>query len=185
MTKCKTYINGFFFEYDCDGNGNLQRPADGIQYQVLQDLAAEPVTVQFFKQHVRVDYAMDDNLLTSYLKSARQELEQYSQLSFGAKTIRLLALHLPNNYRLMYGPVTEIVDDKYELFGDIVKDAGGKEISFDFKTAWPLLPEAIKIAICQYAAGMYANRENIVSVTGSYMDQALRTMDRYKNHYVV
>lgn len=186
MGICKTYINGFFFEYDCDQNGNLQRPLEGIQYRVVKDLAYEPVDVEFFKQHIRVDYAMDDNLLSSYLKSARLELEEYSQLSFGEKTIRLLALHLPNNYRLMYGPVVEIVDGQYQLFGDIVKDAGGSQVTFLFRTGWhDNFPETIKIAICQYAAGLYSNRENIVSITSSYMDQALKTMDRYKNQYVL
>ena len=185
MSKCKTYINGHFFEYDCE-EVQSGLSTQGIQYRVVTDLVAEPVDIAFLKQHVRVDFEMDDNLLESYLKSARQELEQYSQLSFGEKTIRLLALKLPDNYRLMYGPIDSIVDDEYELFGDIVKNAGGEEVTFQFTTGWEGgLPEPIKIAICQYAAGLYVHRENVLTAQGNWMDQAKITLDKYKNYFVV
>ena len=186
--KCKTYINGFFFEYDCaEIENDTDMTVRGIKYKVLEDLEYEPVTVEFLKQHIRVDFDMDDNLIGNYLKSARQTLEKYGSLSFGVKKIRFSALNLVDNFPLDYGPIASIVDDTYELFGDTVVDAGGEKITFDFLTGWePELPEDIKVAICQYAAGLYADRENILSgVTRGYMDQAKKVIDGYRNFHVV
>jgi hypothetical protein len=192
MAICRTYINGYFFEYDCeDPQANIPKPVDGIQYRIVTDLENEPVTIEEFKQHARIDFDTDDNLITDYLKSARQELEQYSQLSFGNKTIKLLALRLPTNYRLMYGPVASITSPTgLTLFGDIVKDGNGEDVTIEYTTSWTGqggLPLPIKIAICQYAAGLYMNRENILSgVSASTMlDQAKRTLDKYKNIFVI
>lgn len=186
--KCKTYLNGFFFEYDCEEiETDLDMKVRGINYKVLEDLEDEPVTVQFLKDHVRIDFDMDDKLIENYLKSARQTLEKYSSKSFGVKKIRFSALNLVDNYPLSHGPITSIVEDKYEIFGDTVTDAGGEKITFDFITGWsPELPEDIKIAICQYAAGLYANRENILSVSvRGYMDQAKRVLDGYRDYVMV
>jgi parallel beta-helix repeat protein len=186
--KCKTYLNGFFFEYDC---GEIEKDTDmkvrGIKYKVLEDLEYEPVTVEFLKQHIRVDFDMDDNLIGNYLKSARQTLEKYGSLSFGVKKIRFSALNLVDNFPLDYRPIVSIVDDTYELFGNTVVDAGGEKITFDFLTGWePELPEDIKVAICQFAAGLYADRENILSVTTrGYMDQSKKVIDGYRNYHVV
>jgi hypothetical protein len=192
MAKCKTYINGFFFEYDCEGTDNInQRPVEGITYQVVEDLATEPVTKEFFKQHARIDFDTDDNLLESYLKASRQELERYCQLSFGDKKMRLLALRLPKNYRLMYGHVREITSPAdLTLFGDIVKDGNGEDVVIEYETSWDQvggLPESIKIAICQYAAGMYIHRENIITelTVFNLYDQAKKSLDRYRNVYMI
>lgn len=191
MATCKTYINGYFFEYDCDDPQSLPSPStQGIQYSIVTDLATEPVSVDFFKQHGRIDFDTDDNLIEEYLKASRQELERYSQLSFGDKTILLTALKLPKNYRLMYGPVSGITDpvSTYTLQGDIVKDANGEDISIEFTTSWTGkggLPYPIKIAICQYALGLYTHRENIITELNSanLFDQAKRALDRYKNYF--
>src|SRR5690606_41999661 len=68
------------------GRIGQSRPAvEGVEYMVIADLAQEPVTLSDFKQHCRIDFAVDDNLLAFYLKSAREYLEQWSQLSFGVK----------------------------------------------------------------------------------------------------
>lgn len=192
MGKCITYINGHFFEYDCDQSADVQaRPLEGVQYRIVTDLATEPVSVEFFKQHARIDFDTDDNLLEEYIKAARQELERYSQLSFGEKTIKLLALRLPKNYRLMFGPVNAITSPTdLTLFGDIVKDANGEDVEITYTTSWTGqggLPLAIKVAICQHAAGLYINRENVLTGmnAGTLFDQALKTMDRFKNVYLV
>jgi hypothetical protein len=188
MAIGKTYLNGYFFEFEGLPE-TLSKSIEGIQYKIIEDLDYEPVTLEFFKNHIRVDFEMDDNLLQEYLRSSRQELEQYSQLSFGTKKIKLMALRLPKNYRLMYGPVVSIVDDKYELFGDIVKDADGQDIEFEFITGWGAngLPTDIKVAICQHGAGLYINRENILSNKSGtgLINQALKTMDYRKNIYMV
>src|SRR5690606_5445703 len=149
------------------GRIGQSRPAvEGVEYMVIADLAQEPVTLSDFKQHCRIDFAVDDNLLAFYLKSAREYLEQWSQLSFGVKTIRFTALRVPNRWKLMFGPYTAINDPDRTLFGakgDILMQ-GGTDIDIELTSGWPNdeLPEAIKVAICRYAAGLYAVRENLI-----------------------
>jgi len=140
----------------------------GVQYSVISDLATEPVDLNFFKQHAHIDFETDDNLLSSYLKAARQELEQFTQLSFGVKTIGLTALYLPKNYRLMYGKVDEVTTADFTNVGDILKE-GGKDIDIEYTTTG-IINETIKIAICKYAAGLYMFRENIVESKYNYKD---------------
>jgi hypothetical protein len=133
--------------------------ASGVQYQTITDLTVEPVTVDFFKEHARIDFDTDDNLVAVYLKSARQFLEQWSQLSFGVKTIGLTALSLPKNYKLMHGKVDTILTAGFTNVGDILKE-GGTDIDIEFTTKdW--IDDAIRIAICRQAASFYINRETI------------------------
>ena len=159
-----------------------QRTAKGVQYTVITDLVAEPVDIDLFKEHIRCDFATDDNLVEFYLKAARQELEQWAQLSFGAKTIGLTALELPDNYRLMFGRVDTVTTSGYTNVGDILKE-GGTDIDIEFTTIGTI-NDAIRVAICRYAAGLYIFRENIIEtryVAQVGMDEAKRMIDPYRN----
>lgn len=130
-----------------------------IQYDIITDLTTEPVTLDFFKAHARIDFTTDDTLITSYLKAARQELEQWSQLSFGVKTVGLKAKDLPDNYKLMYGKVDTVTTENYSNFGDVLLE-GGETVDIEYTTKGTI-NETIKIAICRYAAGLYAIREHV------------------------
>lgn len=154
----------------------------GVQYRVKTDLATEPVTVDFFKQYARIDFDTDDSLIVSYLKSARQELEQFSQLSFGVKTIILKALYLPKNYKLMFGYVNTITTAGYTNLGDIFIE-GGKDIDIEYTTLG-VLNDTIKIAICRYAAGLYVFRENLIETKFNYkteMDESRKMIRGLSN----
>ena len=156
--------------------------AKGVQYNVVDDIATEPVTVEFFKDHARIDFNTDDNLVAVYLKAARQALEQWSQLSFGVKTISLTALSLPKNFNLMYGKVDTVTTANFTNVGDLLKE-GGRDVSIEFTTKdW--ISDDIRIAICRYAAGLYINREDIVETkyasTGK-MNEAKLMLQPYKN----
>ena len=151
----------------------------GLQYSVVTDLVSEPVTLEFFKQHTRIDFDMDDNLCLAYIAAARMELEQWGQVSFGVKTMRLTALELPNNWRLMFGPVSTVVTSGYPNVGDILKE-GGHEITVEYTTTAGLVNDLVRVAICRYAAGLYVNRENVIDTkfaAGQEMDEA-KTMLR-------
>jgi len=159
-----------------------QRTAKGVQYTVIDDLATEPVDVDFFKQHARIDFDTDDSLVSTYLIAARQELEQWSQLSFGVKTIGLTALELPDNYRLMFGRVNTVTTAGYTNVGDILKE-GGTDIDIEFTTIGTI-NDAIRVAICRYAAGLYINRENVVDTkfsTQQKQDEAKEMLKPYMN----
>lgn len=156
--------------------------ASGIQYDVVTDLVSEPIDVAFFKQHARIDFDTDDTLIDSYIKAARQQLEKWSQLSFGVKTMRLRALSLPDNYKLMFGRVDTVTTAGYTNVGDILKE-GGNNIDIEFTTLnW--IDETIKIAIARYAAGLYIFRENIVETKFSESqkrDEAKQMLQQYRN----
>jgi hypothetical protein len=158
------------------------KTAIGVQYRVVTDLGTEPVDTDFFKEHARIDFDTDDNLVDSYLKAARQYLESWSQLSFGIKTIGLKALELPDNYNLMHGRVNTVTTTGYTNVGDILKE-GGYDIDIEFTTLnW--IDETIKIAICRYAAGLYINRENIVDTKFSgqaLLDESKTMLQPYRN----
>ncbi len=169
------------------------RPAvEGVEYTVIADLAQEPVTLSDFKLHARVDFNTDDNLLAFYLKAAREYLEQWSQLSFGVKTIRFTAIRIPDRYKLMFGPYTAVNDPDRTLFGangDILMQ-GGSDVDIELTSGWGAagLPDAIKVAICRYAAGLYAIRENyILSINGvpheptEVMDEAQKMVRPWAN----
>lgn len=156
--------------------------ASGIQYSVIEDLTEEPITLDFFKQHARIDFDTDDTLCEVYIKAARQELERWSQLSFGIKTIGLTALSLPKNYRLMFGKVDEVTTEGFTNKGDILKE-GGTDIDIEFTTKdW--IDDCIRVAIVKYAAGLYILRENIVETKWRYeslMDESQRMLNSYRN----
>lgn len=146
-------------------------PVEGLSYTVVTDLATEPVDITFFKQHARIDFNTDDNLITAYIKAARQYLEQYTQLSFGQKTIRFMALKVPNKWKLMFGYYDSIttLGTGLKLFGDILMRDGNHDqrgltdIDIELKTKSWVLPENVKIAICKQAAWLYISRESIVT----------------------
>jgi len=174
VDKLCGYANGLI--------GGCGYSASGVQYSVIEDLATEPVTLDFFKQHARIDFDTDDTLCATYLKSARQYLEQWSQLSFGVKTIGLTALSLPKNYKLMFGKVDEVTTAEFTNKGDILKE-GGTDIDIEYTTLdW--IDDAIRIAIVRYAAGLYIFRENVVESKYNYqglMDEAQRMLNPYRN----
>jgi hypothetical protein len=147
-----------FDKLDC--HTELNGSASGVQYYVVSDLYNEPVSLEFFKEHARIDFDTDDTLATAYISAARIHLEQKSQLSFGIKTIGLTALNLPKNYKLMYGPVNEITTEGYTNVGDIFKE-GGKDVDLEFITKG-INSDLVRVAICRYAAGLYISRENVI-----------------------
>lgn len=156
--------------------------ASGVQYSVIEDLDAEPITLEFFKQHARIDFDTDDTLCEVYIKASRLALEQWSQLSFGVKTIGLTALSLPKNYRLMYGKVDSVDTTGFTNKGDILKE-GGTDIDIEFTTKdW--IDDCIRVAIARYAAGLYIFRENIVESKYNYqdlLDEAQKMLKPYRN----
>ena len=158
----------------CDGNSNplLSEPSlSGIQYSVVTDLTTEPVTIDDFKLWARIDWNTEDSELGRILKEARQYLEAFTQKSFGEKTIKLTALNLPKNYRLMMGPVASITTAGYDSLGDILKGGPYTDIEIEFTTEWPNMPECISVAIFMHAAGKYMNREDrYFSINGTVQD---------------
>lgn len=165
------------------------RPVKGVEYTFLTDLAVEPVTVEDFKIHAKIDYNTDDRLVTMYLKAAREHLEKVAQLSFGERTVRMTALSMVDNWKVMYGPV-DTVTAPYVKFGkDIITNSGGTNVSIEYTTKWYTgLPMDIVVAICRYAAGLYEIRENVILTDKgalqepqNYLDEAEKMVRKHGN----
>lgn len=166
----------YFACYDWFRLGQPTQSVEGISYTVVTDLVTEPIDVAFLKKQARIDFNTDDELLQPYIKAARQYLEGWSQLSFGEKTIRFMALKVPNKWALVNGPYVSIetANSGFRLFGQtLLKDSGAYygqgrqdlyEVDLTLKTGWtPALPENIRIAIAKQAAWFYISRESIVT----------------------
>ena len=133
--------------------------ASGLQVTFTsEEDYVEPYDLEDFKDYSRIDFDTDDNLIELFLKSARQNIEQYLQKSLGIRTINLIALNLPKNYKLPFGPIESITTEGYNLFGDLLKE-GGKEINITYVSNASLVNEAIKQAIYRQAYHYYENRE--------------------------
>lgn len=62
---------------------------EGLDVNVTSDLASEPVTLDDVKDKLKIDYDDEDDLITSLIKVARQQLEAWSGLAFGEKEITM------------------------------------------------------------------------------------------------
>jgi hypothetical protein len=138
-----------------------------IQYHLITDSVAEPISVDYLKKHARIDFNTDDELLQDYITAARQELEAYCQKSFDVKTWRLTANYLPNHYKLMHGPVDEITVGDYTLIGDTVSsdtlcDGHLKDVDLTFTTKG-IVSSIVNVAVARYATGLYEQRGDMLT----------------------
>lgn len=131
----------------------------GLQYTFTDESEyVEPWDLEEFKDHAYIDADTDDNLLSLYLKSARIDVENYLQRSLGVRTITLLAMRLPKNYKLPWGPVESVSTTGFTLFGDILKE-GGEEVTVEYVTNDSLVNDSIRQAIYKQAFNYYENRD--------------------------
>lgn len=85
-----------------------------LQVRIHTDLTTEPVSPTEAKLFCKVTGTAEDTLFTILIKSARQALEEYTQSSFGEKTIHATWVTVPddNLFELPYGPIIS-VDNVY------------------------------------------------------------------------
>lgn len=81
-----------------------------LQVRIKTDLTTEPVTASEAKLFCKVTGSTEDTLFTILITSARQALEEYTQSSFGEKTIHATWLQMPedNQFELPYGPIISV-----------------------------------------------------------------------------
>lgn len=170
------------FDHLCQDGSRLT--ISGTSYEVVHDLYAEPVDLETFKQHERIDFDTDDALCLMYIKAARIELERYTMLSFGAKTMGFMALDVPSGYKLMFGPVESIITPGFTNFGDLLRQ-GGRNVEIEYTTKDTYFDDdMVKTAICRYAATLYAFREGLVISRyhdQSSIDEAKKMLDPIRN----
>ena len=126
-----------------DGFGRIGQSTPAVQeleYSVLADLAQEPVTNSDFKQHARVDFNTDDNLIAFYLKAAREYLEQWGVFYPTAVDgeVPISAHLLLGNYPNPFNPKTTIAFELpkrktvtlrvFDMAGRLVRELIGAEV---------------------------------------------------------
>jgi hypothetical protein len=66
-----------------------------LSYKELSAPTVEPVSVLQAKQHLRVDFPDDDDLITMYVTAARQYVEKLMQRAIYPRTVRLTLDYFP------------------------------------------------------------------------------------------
>lgn len=140
--------------------------------QITEGEATEPVIVDEAKDWMRVDYDDDDELIEGMIKSARQSIEQFTNLALVDKSVIIDVtttcetdnIRLPLIENIEEVSIEDINDEEdvdvenYKVRGAGVKVnyAGYFSISYDVEAGDT--PEALKEAIKMEVAERYANR---------------------------
>lgn len=103
------------------------------QIKVITDVATEPVTLPEVKAWCRIDddYAVSENQLILLMSSARELLEQQTNVGFAERTLELQWNGYP--IELPFSPTGEILAVKNEA-GDILTTSDYKTTSYQAKS---------------------------------------------------
>ena len=135
-----------------------------MNVKVKKDLIVEPVSIEEAKLFCKVTGNDEDSLFVIWTSAARQALENYTQSSFGEKTILAIWNDGSTVLNLPYGPVISINkvswlnDDGTETDLDINKDYWVYDESIKVSTMWSSGVRQYKAVIVEYLAG-YDNTE--------------------------
>lgn len=167
----------------------------GMDIQITTDLASEPVTLNEAKEYLKVDYADDNDLITTLIKSARKTIERYTGRSLGAKTIKVYYATVAEVFTLPYGPVNAVTEvkkvadngDETVLTvneGYYLRGVSDKQMSipnyagnsfYITYTTQAGCPEDLKIALLKQVSTDYDNRDNYIP--GSFaLDKDVKRM---------
>lgn len=152
-----------------------------IEYEITDDLSAEPVTVADVKRHLNLlfdtdgsySFGDDDTLIEGLITASRKYLEEYTGLSFGEKTIIAVLRNELGEIEIPYGPIVEIVSvknaDGEELTADTDYKLQGRKypklvcpcasyVEIEYTAGFATLPADLKQAVIVEAAWRYHHR---------------------------
>ena len=134
---------------------------------------AEPVTLDEVKRFIKIpgDITTDDALLTQIIKSARQMIERYCEVSLHAKTVSMRAQIQLAEFKLPFPPIgdvtglTDLDGTAIDVGNYTVRGTGAKSIVYspceDVFIEYETLSGATdewKTYIMQQTAWLYENR---------------------------
>lgn len=155
----------------------------GISYKFTDESNfVEPVSLDEMKEYAGIDWQIDDNLVSSLIKSARQATERYLNKSLGVRTVLFKAQECYENYALSWVPVEQVLTSGFTVFSDLLVE-GGENISVEFITNASLVNEDIKEAIMMKATDSYNNRTRYLSryrETGKLVDRWKELLNPYR-----
>jgi hypothetical protein len=176
---------------------------DVIEVEVVTDVATEPVTLAEVKQHLNLqfdtvgslDFDDDDTKLTSLITQCREELEQYTGLSFAGKTLKAILRNECGGIEIPAGPVTALTSIK-DVDGNTLTAVTGytvrgnlfKWIEFpcscylevNYTAGYTVLPSGLKRALLEEIAFRYNNAGDQDQSKNTLCNSALELAARYK-----
>ena len=149
------------------------------QSKILTDLTEEPVSLQYCKDFMEIDFADFDDLIERLIKSARIASERFTGLSYGKKKWSLVSNQ--NKVTIPNGPFKEldtlvdvdgnaISSDNYTLFGydNPVLTVGAVCKPLNYDPYYDVLGTALRSYnewTLTYYAGFYEEANNVVTNT--------------------
>lgn len=135
--------------------------------------SALAVSVQEAKNYLHIDYANDDWLIDTLIRSATKRLEKYTGCAFLQANVEAL-ICIEDTQELPYGPVGDITsvmkDDgdgnfaattDYKVYGiefkTIVPDVSGT-YKISYQAGWGQLPQDLRLAVLAEVAYQFENR---------------------------
>lgn len=149
----------------------------GVKY-ILGELSIEPVKIQEFKDHAKIDFSTDDNLIATYITAARQTVERILRKSLGVRVVTFYAEYLPKRFKLDWGNYLAINMplEGYTLFGKDILREGGSDIELTLTTENTVMNADIKNAILKQAFDYYEKR-------GVYTEGVINEVQNILRHY--
>lgn len=100
---------------------------DFMALKIITPPAAEPITLEEAKQHLRITGSDDDIILLSMIKQAREFCEDFQNRKYITQTLEMVRDYFPEDNCISFkncSPVQSVESVKYY-------DAGGQEYIFD------------------------------------------------------
>ena len=132
--------------------------------------AAEPLSLEEAKAHLRVDHTTDDSLIAIFLQAARQDCEEWTQRAFITQTWEVVIDEFPENEILIpRPPLQSVTSVKYDDGAGVEVTLSATEYTVDTASepgwivptlsGWPATFDGINAVRVQYVAG-YATSGN-------------------------
>lgn len=157
---------------------------------IEDDLTTEPVTLEEARNFIRVDYVIDNAIITELITAAREHLEKLTGLSFGEKTLKVYWERFETPMELPYGPVGEVeecIDDEdeevdFELKGLTFKKLHAystEGLTVTYTAGYAELPMKLKNATERMVAFLYEKRQ-YGTENSSLMDQIMQDIAPFR-----
>lgn len=150
--------------------------------------AAEPVSLETVKEHLRIDLDAEDALLESYLASARDKGEQLARRAFITQTLEMIVDTFPQDgiLKVMRPPLQSVTSVKYydsdnvqHTWTDYIVDADSEPGRIIFNT---LPGDALResgAVVVRFVAGYGATGDD---VPGSLKQTILQLVGHWYEH---
>lgn len=144
-----------------------------MSLRVITPPAAEPVSLETVKEHLRIDHDIEDALLDSYIAAARETGEKLSRRAFITQTLEMTVDDWPSDLmlRLWRPPLQSVTSVKYydtdnvqQTWTDYVVDTDGEPGTILFNSLPAVTLRKRSAITIRFVAG-YGNTESSVPST--------------------